>query len=79
MAFAESEALGAAALQGALDPSLPIGERSRAALKIIDVVDPQQTMSVEAELPTDPEGVERLGLRELLGYAQHLGLEVPSS
>lgn len=78
MAFAESEAIARAALAGATDPQIAPSERAKHALRIIDAVDPQATLSVDADLPTDPEGIERLGLRDLLGVAQHMGIEVPS-
>ena len=77
MAFAEGEAIARAALAGATDPAISPGDRAKHALKLIDAVDPQQTLSLDADLPTDPEGIERLGLKDLLSVAQHMGIELP--
>ena len=75
MAFADAERVAAAALAGATDPTVPVAQRSRHALAILDAVDPLAVASVEVPLPTDPEGVRQLGLEELEQVAKRLGIE----
>jgi hypothetical protein len=72
MVWAERERVAAAALAGATDPSVPTAQRSRHALALIEAVDPLATASVELALPSDPDGVEQLGLVELKALAEQV-------
>lgn len=70
--FADGDAVVRAALAGATDPSLPLAQRSRHALALIDAVDPPVQASLELTLPTDPDGVNQLGLAELEALAEQV-------
>lgn len=72
MAFADAERVAAAALAGATDPSVPLAQRSRHALALIDAVEPLAQAELELTLPTNPEGVELLGLEELQALARQV-------
>jgi hypothetical protein len=70
--FVERERVVAAALAGATDPTVPLAQRSRHALALLDATDPLATASVELPLPDTPEGVAGLGLRELEALAEQV-------
>jgi hypothetical protein len=65
----EADRVAAAALDGALDPSVPSAQRSRAALALIDAVDPPMRSELEVSVPIDAEGVQAMGLDELRALA----------
>jgi hypothetical protein len=75
-AFGEAERLAAAALDGALNPALSPAQRSKAALAILDAVDPPLKAELTLDADTlNPEGVGSMGLRELQRLAESIGLD----
>jgi hypothetical protein len=76
--FVERERVAAAALAPISDPSLSSVQRSKAALALIDAVDPPSRVEVEVPLPTTPDGVMALSLEELEHVAERLGIETGS-
>ena len=71
--FAEAERVAAAALAG-IDPSVPPAQRSRAALALLDATDPLLQAELSLPLPSNPEGVEQMGLEELRALAEQVGI-----
>jgi hypothetical protein len=71
-AYVEREAVAARVVSAVLDPSVPSAQAARLGLELINTVDPPLQASVTAEIPTDPEGVNQLGLAELLALQEKL-------
>jgi len=69
----EAERVAAAALAG-IDPSVPPAQRSRAALALLDATDPLLQAELSLPLPSNPEGVEQMGLEELKALASQVGI-----
>ena len=67
--IAEGERVVAAALAGATDPEASPAQRHRAALALLDAVDPQVQVSAEVSLPASPDEVGEMGLEELQALA----------
>lgn len=70
LVWTERERLAMAALDGAIDTSIPAQSRASHALKLLDAVDPLTQVSTQVELPTSPEGLESLSLSQLLSIAE---------
>jgi len=68
LAFAEAERVAAAALAPIYDSDLSASARAKAALAVIDAVDPPMQASVE--VPFDAQGIEALSLSQLRQLAQ---------
>jgi len=73
--WAHGERVAAAALDGALAPSVPPAVRAAHALKLIEAVEPTAQVSISTSLPTDPEGVASLSLSALLQLAEEHGID----
>jgi hypothetical protein len=73
--FVEAERVAAAALDGAIDPAVPLAARAKHALKLIETVEPTAQVSVSTSLPSTPEGVAELSLSQLLELAQEHGID----
>ena len=71
--WAARERVASAALAG-LDSESP-SARSRSALALLDAVEPQPKAALSLPLPSNPEGVEGMGLAELRAVAERLGLD----
>ena len=59
-------------MAGATDPTVPVAQRSRHALALIDAVDPPVQASLELTLPDTAEAVATLGLSELEALAKQV-------
>jgi hypothetical protein len=74
-----ADEIATALVDDVLDADLAPLARQQAVLRILDAVEPLQTMSVEVEVPTDQAGVQALGWVEMQALAsQLLGDEVSS-
>jgi hypothetical protein len=71
---AEAERIVAAALSPIGDDSLGSAAKQRAALALLDAADPMAQASLELPLPSNPEGVEQMGLEDLRALAQQVGI-----
>jgi len=60
-----------------LDPDLASDKAVRAALDVIEAVEPRAELTVSAALPADPAQVESMGLNELLAVARASGIALP--
>jgi len=60
-----------------LDPDLASDKAVRAALDLIEAVEPRAELTVSAALPADPAQVESMGLNELLAVARASGIALP--
>jgi len=73
--FAERERVVGAALAGAVDPTIPLGDRAKHALRLLDAVDPAVKVGVKVDSPIDPDGIDSLGLAELEALALQAGID----
>ena len=73
LAFHHSEAIAAAALDGAISSEIPAQSRAAHALRLINEVDPPLQIEASVALPDNPEGVEALSYRDLLSIAEQHG------
>jgi hypothetical protein len=78
-AFAQAEAIAAAALSPISDPSASSMQRHSAALALLREVEPEAQVTVTTSLPATPEGVKELSLSALLSIAQEHGLPLPEA
>jgi len=62
---AEAERVAAAALAPIHDRDLSSAARSKAALALLDAVDPPLQAAVEMTMPLDADGIAKLGLHQL--------------
>jgi hypothetical protein len=76
--FADAERVAAAALSG-IDAENP-ATRSKAALALLDAVDPQPKAELVITEDLDAEGIAGMGLAQLRALAERVGLDPsPSS
>jgi len=71
--FAEAERVAAAALAGLEAENLTA--RSKAALALLDAVDPPVSAELSVDLPSDPSGVSSMGLEQLRALAERVGID----
>lgn len=74
-AYVERERIAGRVIGAILDPAVPSGQAARLALDLMDQVDPRVEATITTPLPTDPEGVSSLSIRELLAVGQRLGID----
>ena len=60
-----------------LDPDLASDKAVRAALDLIEAVEPRAELTVATTLPADPDEVASMGLNELLAVARASGIALP--
>jgi hypothetical protein len=78
-AFAQAEAIAAAALSPISDPAASSMQRHSAALALLREVEPQAQLEVSTPLPATPEGVRELSLSALLSIAEEHGIPLPNA
>ena len=76
--FLSAERIAGRVVGAVLDPAVPAATAARLGIDLINAVDPQVTATISTEIPTDPEGVSKLGFSQLLAVGQSMGL-VPST
>ena len=71
----EAERIAGRVIDAITDPRTPSVPAARLALDLINSVDPPMQATITAPLPTDPEGVSKLSISQLLAVGQQLGIE----
>ena len=77
-AFVEAERVARRVVGAVLDPAVPPAQAARLGLDLVNAVDPQVTATLTASVPTDPEGVSKLSLSQLLTLGEQMGIPLPS-
>lgn len=76
--FVEAERVARRVVGAVLDPAVPPAQAARLGLDLVNAVDPQVTATLTTSVPTDPEGVSKLSLSQLLTLGEQMGIPLPS-
>ncbi len=77
--FVEAERVARRVVGAVLDPAVPPAQAARLGLDLVNAVDPQVTATLTASVPTDPEGVSKLSLSQLLTLGEQMGIPLPTT
>jgi len=77
-AYLSAERVARRVVGAVLDPAVPPAQAARLGLDLVNAVDPQVTATLTASVPTDPDGVSKLSLSQLLTLGEQMGIPLPS-
>lgn len=75
MAFREAERIGRRVVDAVLDPAVPPATAAKLGLELIGSIDPAVVATVSTPLPSDPDGVSKLSLSQLMELGQSMGFD----
>jgi hypothetical protein len=77
-AFVDAERVARRVVGAVLDPAVPPAQAARLGLDLVNAVDPQVTATLTTSMPTDPDGVSKLSLSQLLTLGESMGIPLPT-
>ena len=77
-AFLNAERIAGRVVGAVLDPAVPAAQAAKLGLELVNAVDPQVTATISASMPTDPEGVSKLSISQLLTLGESMGIPLPT-